>query len=298
MIEEMKNSVIVEGILSEVDLEKKTYEKDGKMVDCIRGEIKVHVELDGKDLEIPVRFFANKLTKTNNESPAYTNLLNFLETAKSIAAVGKDEADAVRVSGASIMMNEYFTPDNRFVTYPAVRASFINIIKRSDMAYKAVANMAMVINSMAMVTDKDGVEVDPATLRIIGMTVGYNGYTDLVPVITDNPQYISAIQATYNEGDAIEVSAKLYFTSSQVTTYEEVEIGDPIEHTRTVSTSDLKISGVKSSELGTEAYSAAEVNSALASREARIENKKTANAQKKLNERSKSINEAKDNMGF
>lgn len=294
----MKNFVVVEGLLSEIGLEKKTYEKDGKNVDCIRGDVKIHVELDGQSLEIPVRFFVNKLTKSNNENPAYVNLLDILENAKSIAAVGEDEADAVRISGASIAMNEFFTPDNRFVTYPTIRASFINIIKRSDMVYKATANFAMVINSMNMRTDSEGIELDPAVLQINGVVVGYNGYTDVIPVISDNPQYISAIKATYKEGDAIEVSTKLFFTSSQEVTYEQVEIGDPIEHVRTVSTSDLKISGVKSAEIGTEAYSAQEINKCLESRAARIEKKREDNAKKKLSERSKSISEAKEDMGF
>ena len=178
MIEEMQNFTHIEGLLSEINLEEATYKKDGKDIECIRGDVKIHVETEivqgGEitELEIPVRCFSKKYTNMGNENPSYLNLITLLKTGKSIAAVGKEEANAVRVTAGHVSMNEYYTPDGRFVNFPMISASFVNIIKRSDMKYKAKAEFQAIIGKMEMETDKDGVETD--TLKISAITVGYN----------------------------------------------------------------------------------------------------------------------------
>jgi hypothetical protein len=302
MIKEMTNSVVVEGILSEIGLEKADYTKDGIKHDCIRGDIKVKVVTpivsggEEVELEVPVRFFVKKLTNAGNENPAYTSLNTLMSSGKSIAAVGINEADCVRITGASVRMQEYYTPDGRFVTYPSISASFVNVIKRSDMEPKAKAEVELCVQQMRRLTDKDGVET--GVLQILGATVGYGEYTDVIPFVTSNPKYIAAIEASYSEGDTMKVVACLNFSSRVEKTYEEVAIGDPIERVRTINVSDLVIASVAPSELSADDIDPADMTACLNKRTARIEALKTKSANKQNAERNKATEKAKATLGF
>lgn len=301
-VAEMKNSVVIEGILSEIGLEKGNYTKDGTTYDVIRGEVKVRVVTplargeEPTELEVPARFFVKKLTNSGNENPAYTRLEDLMANGKSIAAVGEAEADCVRITGARVVMQEYYTPDGRFITFPSVSASFINVIKRADMVMKAKFDCEMVIGKMGMQTDKDGVETD--TMQITGVVVGYGEYTDIIPFITSNPQYIAGIQASYQENDTVELAGNLNFSSRTETTYEEVEIGEPIEHTRTVNVSDLIISSIKPREVSAEDYDPADIKACLSKRTARLEALKEKAEARAKGGRNKEIEKKKVDLGF
>lgn len=300
MINEMQNFVQVEGLLSEIGLEEATYTQDGKEVECIRGDVKIHVETeivqggDTVELEIPVRFFTKKYTNAGNENPSYTNLYSILKNGKSIAAVGADEADAVRIGSGRIVMQEYYTPDGRLVTFPSVSASFVNVVKRADMKYKAKADFQAVIGRMEMEVDKDGVETD--TMKISAITVGYNEYVDVLPVLTKNEKFISALKSTYGEGDLVKFGVRLNFSSRTIVTYEEATIGEPIEHERTVQVSDLVLSSVLPTELGGDEITVDEINRLLSSRTARLEKRKEQSEKKGA--RSKNNDKAKVHLGF
>ena len=300
-IQEMKNSVVVEGVLSEVGLERASYVKDGVTYECIRGDIKVRVVTpierggDPVQLEVPVRFFTRKLTNAGNENPAYVNLGDIIDNGKSIAAVGAENADCVRVTGARVTMQEYYTPDGRFVTFPTVSGSFVNIIRADDMEPKAKAEVEMVVQSMKHLTDKDGIET--GTLQIVGATVGYGEYTDVIPFVTSNPQYIAAIEASYSEGDVMKVVACLNFSSRTEKTYEEVAIGDPIERVRTINVSDLVIASVAPADFNAE-IDPADLTACLNKRTARLEAAKAKRQTKQAGERNKATEKAKASLGF
>ena len=301
-VKEMVNNVVVEGILSEIGLERSNYVKNGIKHECIRGEVKVRVNTpieqggEVKELEVPIRFFTRKLTNAGNENPSYSNLAELIDNGKSIAAVGVEEADAVRVTGARISMQEYYTPDGRFVSFPSVNGSFVNVIKKSDMQPKAKAEVEMVIQKMIDVTDKDGIET--GTLQIAGITVGYGEYTDVVPFVTSNPAYVAAIKATYDEGDIMKVVACLNFSSRTETTYEKVAIGEPIERHRTINISDLVIASVAPTDLTDSDIEPADLQKCLAARTNRIEEAKAKAAANKNAARNKNTEKAKASLGF
>lgn len=303
MINEMENFVNVEGILSEINLEETSYKKNEVDYPCIKGDIKIKVVTplvqDGEDvnLEIPVRFFAKKTTNAGNENPSYTNLKDVINNYKSIAAVGEAEADCVRIGGAKIKMQEYYTPDGRLICYPSIQASFVNSVKRADFKYRADADFQAIIGKMEMRTDKDNIETD--TMQITAIIVGYNEYIDVVPVITDNPKYISAIKATYSEGDIVKIGTRLNFSSRTETTYEEVEIGEPIERQKTINVSDLILKALASTDIGGDEITTDEINRLLDTRAQRLEKEKEKAAAKGNNgNRTKNAEKAKLTLGF
>ena len=106
------NKVKIEGILSEIDMKYTSYMKDGVSQDAISGTIKVRVNqvIDGKEveLEVPVSVFSNKYTKEGKVNGAYESLERVMNEYVSIAKVGIEAADRVRINGAQIRMNEYY----------------------------------------------------------------------------------------------------------------------------------------------------------------------------------------------
>lgn len=298
MSKEMNNYVIVEGILSEIGLEKAKWQDS----DVIRGDLTVKVVApivkNGPDVEayVPVRFFAKKLTNAGNENPAYTSLEKVLDTGKSIAAVGEADADCVSIRGARLQMNEYYTPDGRFVSFPIINGSFVNIISKANMMPQAKADVTVVVDKMIHETDKDGVET--GKLILTGVTLGFGGWADVLPFVTENPQYIAALEATYKHGDPINISAKLNFSSITTIEYEEVEIGDPIERARTKRISEAVIAAVRSADNIMDSITGDDIREGLDKRNARNEERKNRTNKASTTERSKANLQAKINLGF
>ena len=287
MVNEMRNYAIVEGILSEIGIEKASFtdKKTGNLVACIRGDLKIRVNMpivsggEVKELEVPVRFFTKQYTNSGAEHPGYTGLMNIIEHGKSIAAVGLEQADAVRITGCKIAMQEYYTADGRFMTFPSINGSFVTVIKKEDMEPKAKAEVEIVVQQFKDIVDKEGLET--GELQIIGAHVGYGEYTDLIPFTTSNPKYIAAIRAQYSEGDSMKIVAALNFSSRTEKFYEEVAIGDPIERTRTVNVSDLVIASIAPAEAMVNDINEAELRECLKKRDARIAALKDKAGQKK-----------------
>ena len=103
MLKQTENSVKIEGILSEIDLDYGSFVKNGATVESIGGTIKVQVtqKINGEDaiLEVPVHMFASKLTNKGTPNPAYESIEKIKTSYVSIAAGGIDAADRVRITG-------------------------------------------------------------------------------------------------------------------------------------------------------------------------------------------------------
>lgn len=294
----MNNNGIIEGILSEIDLASKVWNNN----DVISGKVIVKVVApvvkDGPtvDCEVPVQFFVKKMTNNGTENPAYTDLHKILTKGKSIAAVGEEAADCVRITSARVVMNEYYGRNGQFVSFPRVNGSFIKVIPRTQMMPKASADIDFIIRDIKHETDRDGIET--GRLFINGINIGYNNYTDILPIVTDNPEYISAIEAVYQPGDAITASVRLFFSQKTEKTFQEVEIGDPIERVRTISVSDLVISAISRNDRLIEMYSSEDVKKCLEARNARLEDRKEKNQQTGTVERNQSSAKSRIDLGF
>lgn len=307
-VKEMKNYAVVEGLLSEINLEKKVFvDGAGKSHNTVQGSITVRVtqevERGGGEvpLEVPVRFFAKSLTNAGNENPSYTSIVAILENGQSIAVVGEDEADAIRVTGARIGMEEYYPPGaTRLISFPSITGSFINTIGKADMVQKANFEVECVIDRMESLLDKEGVPVEPATMQLVGIHVGYGEYTHVIPFLSRRTDINQGIQAAYAAGDAITLSGKINFSSTTETYLEPVEIGDPIEKQRTIRISELLIAGVAPRDMTSEIYDPVEIKACLAKRIARLEENKAKAMQKSGQTTAPRVAEGKEkpDLGF
>ena len=275
MLESKENSVKIEGILSEIDLETGSYVKDGKTVEKIGGSIKVRVNqmLNGveTELDIPVYMFANKLTNKGTPNPAYASIERVMNEYKSIAAVGIDAADRVRITGANIRMNEYYGQGDKLNSYPRINASFVT--KVTDMSkYNPEASFSAIfaIGSMGYETDKDGVEVADR-YKIRGIMPQYGGSVDVIDFFATSPNVIDAVSSYWEQGDTVKINGKLNFTSKTEEKMIEVDFGEPRVERKTISVSELIITGGSQTPLeGDFAFDMDEIQAALEARQARL----------------------------
>ena len=273
-----ENKVFIEGILSEIDIVERTYTKDGVQNNALAGQIKVRVEqkINGVDkiLEIPVHVFVNEMTKKGTKNPAYESIDTVRREFISIASgAGVEGADRIRISGASIQMNEYWADENRLSSYPRINASFVQRVKRDEFTPKAQFSTELVVSKMINEVDKDGVET--GRLKVEGILPQYGGRVDVVPFIAENPNVVDAITQYWQPKDTVKVSGKLNFSSTVEIYTEEQGFGEPIEKKRTINVSELVITGGSQTPLeGDFAFNEEEVKNALAERKARLENRK------------------------
>lgn len=273
MLQTKENSVKIEGILSEIDIKTGSFKKNGVDTNSIGGVIKIRVnqEINGveTELEIPVHMFASQYTNKGTPNPAYESIERIMNEYVSIAASDIDHADRVRITNGQLQMNEYYGQNGNLIAFPRVTASFINKIRKDECKPTATFSVVFMVGNKGFETDKDGVETDK--YKIVGMVPQYGGKIDVIPFYAINKGVIDGVSNYWNEGDTVKAAGKLNFTSRTETRKVEVDFGEPQEETRTVSVSELVITGGSSSPLeGEFALNADDVTAALAERKNRL----------------------------
>lgn len=287
MLESKENAVKIEGILSEVDIKTGSFQKNGSTMDSIGGVIKIRVsqKINSSDekpteLEIPVHMFASKLTNAGKPNPAYESIERVMNEYVSIAASDIDHADSVRITRGSIQMNEYYGQTGNLVSFPRINASFVSKVKKEDCKPEATFSAIFVVGQKGFVTDNEGVE-DPNHYKIMGILPQYGGRVDVVPMFATAQGVIDAVSSYWNQGDTIKANGRLNFTSRTETVVIPVDFGEPREETRTISVSELIITGGSTTPLeGDFAFNDDDIQKGLADRTARLAEVKERAAQK------------------
>lgn len=278
MIREAENRVKIEGILSEVNIEPTSFNKNGRQVEALRGVIYVNVtqKISGeeKNLTIPIHMFAPKLTNAGRPNPAYESIKKVADEYVSIAAAGsEDGADRVRITSAKITMNEYYSQDGRLISFPRITASFVTRIRKEDCEQMATFTTEFVVAKKMDEVNRNG---EPTgRYRIDAILPQYGGKVDVVPFFAQSEGVINAISQYWEIGDTVKANGRLNFSSKTETVLKEVDFGEPIEESRTVNVSDLIITGGSQEPLGDElAYTNEEIRDGLARRKTKLENEK------------------------
>lgn len=275
MLQEIKNGNVVkiEGVLSEIDLKKGSYTKDGITSNIISGDIKVRVDtkINGieTELEVPIRMFAKEKTNAGTVNPAYSSLLDIMTNYVSIAASNYDAADRVRITNARITMNEYYNRNDTLVSFPSVSASFVNKINKDQCNPTATFNMTFMVGQKTPEVDKDGIET--GRYKVIGMVPQYGGRVDVVPFYAENPGVIDGVSNYWNEGDTVKATGVLNFSTKVMEKTVEVDFGEPTTQAYTVSVHDLILTGGSSTPFeGDFAIKESDVKEALEQRKANL----------------------------
>lgn len=285
MLRQAENKVRIEGILSEINLKYGSYVKNGMTIDNIGGNIKVlvHQNINGEDitLDIPVYMFASKLTNAGKPNPAYESIEKVMKEFVSIASgAGEAGADRIRITGASIRMNEYWNAQGQFISFPRINASFVAKAV-GEFRPEASWSLEFAVSSLDFVTDADGVEVEPRKLRIKVLVPQYGGKLDTMELYATNPRVIDAITTYWENGKTYTAKGRLNFTSMTQEVREECDFGEPDVKYRTISLSELIVTKGTQSPLEDEmAFAPAELAAALKEHKAYIETLKDKTASK------------------
>lgn len=284
MLRQANNNIRVEGILSEVDIQEMTYtNRMGQKVDGLSGQIRIKVRQkisgENKELNIPIHVFAGKTTNKGKSNPAYESIKRVMTDYTSIAAAGNEEdADCIRVTGATVGANEYFAPDGRFISYPRIQGSFFRKIRKDEMDYDASFQVEFVVDKKAEEVDREGTPT--GRYEIQGIVPQYGGRVDKVKFIAELPGVIDVVSSYWEVGDSVKAYGKLNFTST--TTEEKIDdantFGEPQTRMRTISVSEFIITGGLQTPMeGDLAFDINEVKDALAERQVRLEQQKAKN---------------------
>lgn len=277
MLKQTENRVKIEGILSEIDLEPKTFTKNGSQVNAIGGSIKVRVTqpVNGVDteLEVPVYMFASEFTNDGRSNPAYESISRILKEYVSIAAGGIDTADRIRITNGQITMNEYYGKNGNLISFPRINASFVTKIRKEDCNPEATFSVVFAVGSADYETDKDGVATDH--YKVSALLPQYGGKVDVVPFYAINSNVIDAISNYWSVGDTVKATGRLNFTTKTETVTTENDFGEPKTDARTISVSELIITGGTSTPMeGDFAINADDLQIAITDRKNRLAQEK------------------------
>lgn len=274
------NEVTVEGILNEVNIEKKV-SFGGK--NMIRGNVKILVEQEVlgvvESIEVPVELFAMEMTADNTVNSAYSSIEDIMNNYVSLAACGDiDQADRVRTSKCSLVMNEFYNKAGVLVSYPQIKGGFINKINKIDCKPAAVFSTTIVLVSESV---EDEIVNDAPTGRALikAAVPQYGDKIDLIPFIVENPKAIAHMKAHWEKGDTLEITGRVNFSTKTEVVVKKVEdgFGEALPSYKTTSVRELIIySGSNHGLTGPTKYSLEEIQEGINRRKLDLEGKKNA----------------------
>lgn len=257
-LRQAKARAFVEGMVSEKDLKEVTEDGETKIVG--------YVTIKTSDVNF-VKFNVNAKQKTNagTENKAYKGLVTVMENYKSIAEVGADEADIVRVSGDI----SPFTGENgeNMVFF---RSNFFTRVKEQDLEdfeTKSEFDVELFISAIAPELDTDGIET--GRLIVEGWMPTYNGIEPLKLVA--GKDLADDIESGYEVGQTVNFFGEIINNRIETVTEIPVKIGKPKREVKVTYKNDLLIQGASVSyddeESTEEPYDAKVIKAAIQERE-------------------------------
>lgn len=216
-----------EGIVSEKDL--KVVTEDGATK--IQGTLTVKTS-DTNFIRFNVN--VNEKTKNGTDNKTYAGIQTVMDTYKSIAEFGEEEADRVRVNGD---INIYTGQNGTNVGY---KSNFFNRLKNPDeLDPKAEFTIEMFISSIAPEVNTDGEE----TGRIVvnGWTATYAG-VEPVKLIAEG-EVANAVDSTFEPGQTVEFYGDVINNKIEKITEIPVAIGKPRRKVESSYKNELIITG-------------------------------------------------------
>ena len=275
---EANNKVNIVGKLMDVTLGSGTL-SDGRKYERASLTVRVNQTFGGREevSEIPLSMFATQYTKTNKVNPAYEQIQN-LKKMKTAQNVGIDDADTVRVSGATLRENNFVSKSGQLINGWQINTSFIGTTSASDVA---TFQEELFIMDMHDEVDREG---DPTGRLVIkGGIVQYGGKLDVLEFIVEQPEAVEFISRNWNVNDTIGTVGRIRVTSQEEKSSGKTSSwGEDIPETTTRFVRELIIT--KGDDEGHEeefAYDPTDIKKAFNVRKALIEQMQTEATQPK-----------------
>jgi hypothetical protein len=278
-IRQADNQVTVEGLLQEVRLEEReTADKRefiGGEIDILVAEGEIHT----------LRVFSMKLKKDGSENGIFKGLKTVADEYKSIASVGLDEADKVRVTAGQLGVNDYVGQDGELKAFPQLSTNFINRVQANDeYSPKAEFEVEIYIQSVVEETNREGEET--GRVKVKGYVPLFGGQiAPLEFVVTEEGS--SYVQDTYEPGQTAKIYGDIVNKVEITKVLEEVGFGKPKEKIKRNFTREFLITGGSEpyEEDNAKSYKLETIKKVLAEREVYLDGLKAKKNQPKKEEK-------------
>lgn len=265
MAKESLNKIEVAGKV--VSIETKTgVTKNGK--EYLAGKVLVEA---GTDNIIPIDFFANKIKNDGNPNPLYASLTTVVNEFKTISINGRDEADTIEINSAKVKENAFYTQDGKLVRGFSLDSAFFN--RKPGAEPKADFTVTGEIVSIVEEPTETGMEI---LLRML--IIGYGNTANLIDFKVENPQAVDYVRNAFSAGQEVKLSGKVIVSEEKIEKVEEAAFGNPIVTIFTKTSRKLLVTAATPPVDST--LDAAERQTMLATREARLSESKEKSANK------------------
>lgn len=227
------NRVTIEGVLLEKRLDFNTI--NGK--EAITGEL----DIETAENEVhTVRVFSYKLKQDGSENGIFKGLNTVKEEYKSVADVGREQADKVRVNGGQIGFNEYYGQDGQLRSFPQLSTNFVNRVQTGDVfSPKAEFEVEIVVK---VISDEIKNEEETGRSKVTGFIPLYGGRVipfDFV-VTKEGSDYV---QSNYEPGQTVKVYGDIVNFKETKEILVEVAFGKPQKKTTSNTIREYLITG-------------------------------------------------------
>ena len=185
---------------------------DGRPYERATVTIRVTQTYNGKSetSEVQTGMFATEYTSTGKPNPAWASIQT-LKELKTIQNNGLNEADTVRITGATLQENNFVSRNGQLINGWQIRSSFINKTNAPDVASFVTEIFIM---SMDDEVNRDGDTTGRMVIK--GGIVQYGGKLDVVEFIVENPDTIDYIQRHWEVNKTVTVKGRIRVTSIEV----------------------------------------------------------------------------------
>lgn len=268
-LRQAENKVEIEGLLLEIESKEGTT-SDGR--EYLSATLTIET---GENKQHNISMFSMKLKADGTENGIYNSLKTVVDEYKSVAEVGRDEADRVRTTTGSIALNEYVGQDGQLRSYPQIDATFVNRVDAGDeYEPKAEFQTEMVVSKVIEEIDKN-TEEETGRVKLSGYIPLYGGKVipfDFV-VNEDGSPYV---EDNYEPGDTVFVYGDIVNRKEQTVRKIEAAFGADKEEIHYNTVREWIVTGGLEpyDEDDPKAYSTEAIKKALAEREVYLEEMK------------------------
>lgn len=252
-IKEGKNEVTLEGKLLEIDSFEGTT-GDGR--EYLSATLTVET---GESEQVNIELFSMKLTNSGAENSIYKSLRTVVDEYKSVAKVGKEEADIVRVeaptgsfNNGTIGLNDYVGGDGQLRSFPQINATFVNRVDKGE-EVNPHAKFAVEILVDRIIEEFDKEENETGRVILHGYIPQYGG--KVIPfefkVSKDGSGYV---QDNYERNDTVFVCGDIINKSERIVTKIETAFGADKEEVKYKTLREFVVTG------GTDPYDEGDAN--------------------------------------
>lgn len=230
-LREAVNNVVIEGTLLEIrHTEWKS--KQG---------LNIELDIEVKENEVHTVTGMSKYKKEDgSDNGIAKGYKTIIEEYKSVASVGRENADKVRVSQGRIGLNEYYGQDDKLRSFPQLSTNFVNRLQVGDeFIPRAEFEVEIVVSS---VSDEIKNDEETGRVKVKGYIPLYGG--KVIPfefnVSKDGSDYV---QSNYEPGQTVKVYGDIVNFKETKKVLQEVAFGKPQEKVTSKTLREYVITG-------------------------------------------------------